>query len=208
MGDLNYIWPLPQPFVRITSPFGGRINPISGKPQKHQGIDVAADIDAPIYSTADGTVKTVFHTENARTDGQKRAGNYVEVLHPDGKVSRYLHMSKFAVQPGQTVKAGTVVGYVGMTGGTTGPHLHFEIWTGTPFSSQEVDPLKIVSGSTSALAETYARKYWKWIAAGGLTSVAAVLLAAGVRRRRVGGYYKPEQALRPALANPRLTVRV
>ena len=51
---ISHIWPLPQPFVRITSPYGGRINPITGQPQKHRGIDIAADTMTPIFATAGG----------------------------------------------------------------------------------------------------------------------------------------------------------
>jgi murein DD-endopeptidase MepM/ murein hydrolase activator NlpD len=197
---VNYYWPLPKPFVRITSPFGGRNNPITGKPQMHSGIDVAADEGANIFATAAGKVKTVFPTSAAKTDGQRAAGNFVEILHPDGKVSRYLHLQDFAVKQGQEVKAGSTIGKVGMTGATTGAHLHFEIWDGTPFSSKQIDPTTLVSGSAAAVAETFVRKNWKLISLAGLVGIVGAVAIA----------YQPVpmMAPRPALANStRLRVR-
>ena len=190
---VNYYWPLPKPFVRITSPFGGRNNPITGKPQMHSGIDVAADEGANIFATASGKVKTVFPTSAAKTDGQRAAGNFVEIEHPDGKVSRYLHMQEFAVKTGQEVKAGSVIGKVGMTGATTGGHLHFEIWGGQPFASKQVDPTTVVSGSAAAVAETFIRKNWKLIGMAGLVGMAGTIAI----------MYQPVMvaAPRPALAN-------
>jgi murein DD-endopeptidase MepM/ murein hydrolase activator NlpD len=200
--SMSYIWPLPQPFIRITSPFGGRINPITGKPQHHRGIDVAANMNTPIFATEEGVVRTAALEANAKTEGGKAAGNYIEITHPDGSVSRYLHQTKFNVQKGQQVKKGDIIGYVGSTGASTGPHLHFEIWTGTPFSSKEHNPVDVLAGGTKAVINDFVRDNWRMIAAAGaVVGVSGALLVVGKRRRSV---MRPVPSFRPALANPRL----
>jgi len=200
----SYIWPLPQPFIRITSPCGGRINPITKKPQFHRGIDVAADMNTPIFSVEDGVVRTAALEANAKTEGGKAAGNYIEITHNDGSVSRYLHQTKFNVQKGQQVKKGDIIGFVGSTGASTGPHLHFEIWTGTPFSSKEINPVEVVQGGTKAVVNDFIRDNWRMIAAvSAVTAVSGTLIVIGKRRRAVMGSVP---TMRPALANPRLRI--
>lgn len=190
---VTHIWPLPKPFVRITSPFGGRLNPITGAPQKHRGIDVAADTMTPIFATASGKVTRAALEKDAKTDGARAAGNYIEVTHEDGSVSRYLHQTKFNVNQGQDVKKGDIIGYVGSTGASTGPHLHYELWTGTPFSSKEFNPTDVLTGSTAAVLETTLRKNWKLIAVAGIVGLGGAIAI----------MYQPVvvAAPRPALAN-------
>lgn len=107
---------------RVSSPFGQRADPLDGsKGEFHKGVDFAAPIGTPVLSAAPGII------EIAEKDNPT-AGNYVVVLHPDGTRTRYLHLSQILIdKPGLKVFARTVVGLVGSTGKSTGPHLHFEV---------------------------------------------------------------------------------
>lgn len=111
------VYPLMDP--RVSSSFGNRSHPIFRSIRHHHGIDLAAEAGAPIRSVADGVV--VF------ADPYAGYGNLVVVQHPRGVTTHYGHCQKISVHPGQRVKAGTILGTVGETGITTGPHLHFEI---------------------------------------------------------------------------------
>lgn len=127
-------WVRPVKSYRLTSPFGMRIHPITGKETMHQGVDMAAPQGTPIYAAKDGKV-----TRTAYQAGG--AGYYVSISHGGGFASIYMHMTHYIVKPGQYVKAGQVIGYVGSTGGSTGPHLHF----GISYNGTYVNPLKYVS---------------------------------------------------------------
>ena len=110
--------------ARITSGFGMRRHPILGYNKMHKGMDFAASIGTPIYAAGDGTVEFA---------GRKGAyGNYVAIKHNSTLKSAYAHMHKFAkgLRNGQKVEQGQVIGYVGTTGRSTGPHLHFEVIQG------------------------------------------------------------------------------
>jgi murein DD-endopeptidase MepM/ murein hydrolase activator NlpD len=127
-------WPLPAS-GRITSPFGWRTHPIFGNKRFHAGIDVgrpesgASISGAQLVAAGDGEV--------VRAEYRGGYGNTVMIDHGDGVVSLYAHMSGFAVGAGEWVRKGETVGYVGSTGYSSGPHLHFEIRVnGTP-----VDPM-------------------------------------------------------------------
>jgi murein DD-endopeptidase MepM/ murein hydrolase activator NlpD len=103
----------------ITSGFGYRSDPFTGGGAFHPGLDFRGAYGAPIHAAADGTVSFV---------GQIRGyGNVVEVSHGNGLVTRYAHMSKTMATVGQAVNAGDVIGAIGSTGRSTGPHLHFEV---------------------------------------------------------------------------------
>lgn len=104
----------------ITSGFGHRISPFTGERAMHMGIDVASPIGTPIYAPADGIV--IFA---GKKDG---FGKFVMVAHGYGIVSHYGHIAQILVEPGQKLQRGTQIGTVGMTGRTTGPHLHYEVW--------------------------------------------------------------------------------
>jgi murein DD-endopeptidase MepM/ murein hydrolase activator NlpD len=124
----------PLEFTRISSGFGGRVHPILNTWKWHTGIDYAAPIGTPIRATADGVVKFV---------GQQTGyGNAIELKHPGVYSTLYGHMSAFArgIRPGQNVTQGQVIGYVGMTGWATGPHLHYEF----RIDGVAKDPLKVV----------------------------------------------------------------
>ena len=110
---------LPASMAYMSSGFGMRRDPFNGSAAMHNGLDFSGPIGAPIYAAARGTVSFV---------GQKSGyGNVVEVSHGNGLVTRYAHMSRFAAKVGQKVAAGGVIGAIGNTGRSTGPHLHFEV---------------------------------------------------------------------------------
>jgi len=104
---------------RISSGYGYRIHPIRGDRHFHSGIDYVAPYGAPIASTREGTVILVTYNSGY--------GNYVIIDHGNGMASLYAHLSSFAVGVGQRVTQGQTIGYIGSTGSSTGPHLHFEI---------------------------------------------------------------------------------
>ena len=110
---------LPASLAAISSGFGYRHDPFTGGAAMHAGLDFKGPIGAPIHAAARGTVSFV---------GQKSGyGKVVEVGHGNGLVTRYAHMSRFNAQVGQKVAAGAVIGAIGNTGRSTGPHLHFEV---------------------------------------------------------------------------------
>jgi murein DD-endopeptidase MepM/ murein hydrolase activator NlpD len=110
------VWP-----VRgwVTSPFGSRISPLTGKPQFHAGIDITADIGTPVAAPADGVV--------IKAGFEAGYGNMVELSHGYGLKTVFGHSSRLNVKPGQYVKRGDIIAYVGDTGSSTGPHLHYEV---------------------------------------------------------------------------------
>ncbi len=105
---------------RIASGFGYRIHPIYKTLRMHEGIDFTAPIGTPIYATGDGVVER----NKGRMSGY---GKMVKIDHGFGYETLYAHMSKIIVRPGQKVKRGEIIGYVGNTGRSTGPHLHYEV---------------------------------------------------------------------------------
>jgi murein DD-endopeptidase MepM/ murein hydrolase activator NlpD len=106
--------------VALASGFGWRTHPIYKVKKMHQGIDFAASIGTPIYATADGRISQV----SVKFSGY---GKSVEIDHGFGYVTRYAHMHDFVVRGGQHVKRGDLIGYVGNTGLSTAPHLHYEV---------------------------------------------------------------------------------
>ena len=105
---------------RISSGFGARVHPLLGYMRMHKGLDIAAPHGTPIRAAVDGVV--TFAGRNAGY------GNFVKLVHGGGLASGYGHMSRIAVRPGTRVARGQVIGYVGSTGLSTGPHLHWEVW--------------------------------------------------------------------------------
>jgi murein DD-endopeptidase MepM/ murein hydrolase activator NlpD len=136
----------PLSFRRISSTFGRRRHPVLGTWRQHQGLDYAANTGTPVHTIGDGVVIFV---------GPKGGyGNTVEVRHPNGFVTRYGHLRGFAsgLRRGLRVEIKQTIGYVGMTGLATGPHLHFEVLVG----GQHRDPRRALSpgvGPTLAGAE-------------------------------------------------------
>jgi murein DD-endopeptidase MepM/ murein hydrolase activator NlpD len=115
---------------RIASGFGMRIDPVYGTPKMHKGLDFTASRGTPVYATGDGRTELAGFTG----DGY---GNHVIINHGYGYETLYGHMVKVKVRPGQKVKRGQVIGWVGSTGKSTGPHCHYEV----RINGQEVDPV-------------------------------------------------------------------
>lgn len=114
-------WVIPCDYVYVSSVFSdGRMHPILGYVRPHNGIDLAAYLGTPVYATRSGTVTTADYQEYG-------AGNYVSINHGDGFSSIYMHLDSYVVYAGQYVSAGEVIGYVGTSGLSEGPHLHFGI---------------------------------------------------------------------------------
>jgi len=120
----------------LTGTFGGRSDPFSGEPAFHQGLDISTDKGQPVFATADGTVDAASYTGDY--------GNLIVIRHGFGLSTRYGHLSGFKVKPGQTVKRGEVIGYVGSTGRATGAHLHYEILA----NGRLINPLQLLTQPT------------------------------------------------------------
>ena len=174
---------------RITSTFGMRRHPILGYKRMHSGVDFGGGYGAPIYAVSDGLV-----TIAGRTGG---FGNYVKLSHGAGLGTGYGHMSRIAVRPGQHVSRGQVIGYIGSTGLSTGPHLHYEVYR----NGVAVNPLSVTFISRAqlegkALADFRARiRQLTSVAPGGAMSAAPAKPAQGpklgsladVATKRAGG---------------------
>lgn len=135
VGTGAFSWPVPS-CTYLTSRFGLRIHPVYGTQKSHTGIDIGAASGATIIAADGGTVTM------AGVNGGY--GNCVMIDHGNGYKTLYGHMSSIAVTNGQTVSKGDTVGYVGSTGVSTGPHCHFEVWSG----GSRIDPEQFFSGLT------------------------------------------------------------
>jgi murein DD-endopeptidase MepM/ murein hydrolase activator NlpD len=136
---------LPVLGVSTGSPFGWRIDPITGRTALHTGLDFPTPVGTPIYAAAGGIVVTQeFHFQY---------GNMIEVDHGNNLISRYAHTSKVFVKKGDLIKRGQKIAEVGTTGRSTGPHLHFEVLVqGVP-----QDPQKFLSAGRSVPASVVAQ---------------------------------------------------
>ncbi|WP_380177626.1 murein DD-endopeptidase MepM [Kalamiella sp. sgz302252] len=115
---------------RVSSNFNPhRLNPVTGRVAPHKGVDFAIPLGTPVLAVGDGEVIVA-----KRSGG---AGNYVAIRHGRQYMTRYMHMKKLLVKPGEKVKRGERIGLTGNTGRSTGPHLHFEVW----INNQAVNPL-------------------------------------------------------------------
>ena len=126
-------WIKPLKSYTLTSAFGMRVHPISGVYKMHEGVDLSAPQGTPIYAAKSGKVTTTSYQAGG-------AGYYVSINHGDGFSSIYMHMTHYIVKPGDYVNAGQVIGYVGSTGGSTGPHLHF----GISYNGTYVNPMNYI----------------------------------------------------------------
>jgi murein DD-endopeptidase MepM/ murein hydrolase activator NlpD len=124
-------WPVAEGGT-ITSYYGKRSNPFGGGYDFHPGLDIGASYGSPIVATASGRV--------TRAGWYGGYGKYVAITHDFGYSSAYGHMSKIVVSPGEYVKKGETIGYLGSTGYSTGPHLHFEI----KYYGKTLNPLKYI----------------------------------------------------------------
>ena len=129
----NASWMTPVSGYTITSAFGMRLHPVLGYNRMHNGIDMACSQGTPIYATRAGTVTTASYQAGG-------AGYYVSINHGDGFSSIYMHMTNYVVSSGQSVSQGQLIGYVGSTGISTGPHLHF----GISYAGTYVNPLAYI----------------------------------------------------------------
>jgi len=116
----------------VSSGFGYRISPFSKKRAFHTGLDIVAPMGTPIYAPAKGLVKAIGR--------DKRLGKYVILSHAKGIETRYGHVKGLFVRAGQKVKKGRKIACVGMTGRTTGPHLHYEVLV----NGKYIDPRKFI----------------------------------------------------------------
>mgnify|MGYP002630341973 CR=1 FL=1 len=124
---------------RMASGFGYRTDPFTKKRRFHQGMDFTAPRGTPVYATGDGVV--------ARVDNRAAGyGWHVRIDHGFGYVSLYAHLSKYNVKRRQKIKRGDIIGYVGSTGRSVGPHLHYEIFK----DGKRVNPLNYYSGNLTA----------------------------------------------------------
>ncbi|PXY38784.1 peptidase M23 [Flavobacterium cheongpyeongense] len=124
---------------RMASGFGYRIDPFTKVRKMHNGMDFTANTGSPIYATGDGIV--------ARADNSASGfGNHIVIRHGFGYESLYAHLSKYKCRPGQRVKRGDVIGYVGSTGRSEGPHCHYEVHK----DGKVVNPLNFYYGNISA----------------------------------------------------------
>ena len=136
----------PLEFTRMSSGYGIRVHPITNDKRAHKGIDYAAPTGTPIRTVGDGVV------EFAST--QRGYGNVIEIKHRDGKSTLFAHLSRIDVQKGQKVEQGEIIGAVGSTGFSTGPHLHFEF----RIDGEHRDPLTIVAEGGGAQPLTASSK--------------------------------------------------
>lgn len=132
---------------RITSSYGKRMHPILGFMRMHKGTDIGARYGTPIHAIMDGVVQFA-----GRSGGY---GNFVKLAHGGGIASGYGHMSRFAVRSGARVKQGQVIGYVGSTGMSTGPHLHWEVWK----NGVTVNPRSLKLSSVAVLSGAKLRAF-------------------------------------------------
>lgn len=129
-GATPSIWPA---HGWLTGYFGGRSDPFTGERGFHQGLDISTEKGQPVFATADGVVDFAAYSGDY--------GNLIVLKHGFGLSTRYGHLSNFAVKPGNTVKRGDVIGYVGSTGRATGAHVHYEILA----NGQLVNPLQLLT---------------------------------------------------------------
>lgn len=123
-------WPIPD--GKVTSRFGVRMHPMTGQSDDHTGVDIASDPGTPVQVTADGIVSFAGYSG--------ANGNLVVVEHGFGFKTFYAHNKKIDVHVGQTVTRGDIISYVGSTGSSTGPHLHYEIWK----QDDAIDPMAYI----------------------------------------------------------------
>jgi murein DD-endopeptidase MepM/ murein hydrolase activator NlpD len=129
MVEAPNLWPVEG---RITASFGERIDPFNGEGAFHRGVDISAEYGHRIVAPADGVV--VF------SGPENGYGRLIQIEHANGIITRYGHLSAFAVNDGQRVSRGQVIGYVGSSGRSTGPHLHYEVWV----HNSPVNPYKFL----------------------------------------------------------------
>jgi murein DD-endopeptidase MepM/ murein hydrolase activator NlpD len=132
---------MPLAGMTLTSSYGMRTHPVLGGRRQHNGVDLAAPTGTPVYATADGRI--------GRAELFSSYGNYVQIEHGGQLQTRYAHLSSYTVQAGQMVRRGDLIGYVGSTGRSTGPHLHYEVRV----AGEAVDPTPYMTAQFAGLDE-------------------------------------------------------
>ena len=159
---------------RITSNYGARRHPILGYTRMHAGVDFGAAYGSPIYAVGDATVSFA-----GRHGGH---GNYVRLDHGGGYATGYGHMSRIAVYPGGRVRAGQIIGYVGSTGLSTGPHLHYELYQ----SGRTVNPMSVRFTVNNAVGEKELAAFKAKLAAIKAVKPGAALTSLAPRQAEIG----------------------
>ena len=119
---------MPVGGVTMSSSYGMRTHPVLGGRRSHNGVDLAGPTGTPVYATADGVV--------GKAEWFSSYGNYIQIEHGGEMQTRYAHLSGYAVASGEQVRKGQLIGFVGSTGRSTGPHLHYEVRV----AGEAVDP--------------------------------------------------------------------
>lgn len=144
---------MPLEDATLTSDFGMRDHPVLRKRARHKGVDLAAATGTPVYATADGLIEMAKWYSSY--------GNYIQIGHGNDLETRYAHLSRIAVSEGEMVRKGDLIGYVGSTGRSTGPHLHYEV----RIAGAAVNPIPYMVESESQVA--FARATGRELAVGG-----------------------------------------
>jgi murein DD-endopeptidase MepM/ murein hydrolase activator NlpD len=131
---------MPLHDATLTSDYGMRTHPVLGGRRNHKGVDLAQPTGTPVYATADGIV--------SRAEAFSSYGNYIQIEHGGELQTRFGHLSGFAVVAGEQVRKGQLIGYVGSTGRSTGPHLHYEVRV----AGEAVDPRPYMVATDLAVA--------------------------------------------------------
>jgi len=152
-GESRGAMKMPVQGAHLTSSFGLRYHPILGYSRMHQGIDYGAPMGSPIVAATDGVVNFAgWHGGH---------GNYVQIRHAGGLGTGYAHMSRIIARSGEKVRAGQLIGYVGSTGLSTGPHLHFEVFKNNvavnPASVKFIQAAQLAGGELARFKATLAR---------------------------------------------------
>ena len=132
---------MPLDDATLTSGYGMRHHPVLGGRRDHKGVDLAQPSGTPVYATADGMV--------SRAEPFSSYGNYIQIEHGGEMQTRYAHLSGYAVAAGQQVAKGQLIGFVGSTGRSTGPHLHYEVRV----AGEAVDPRPYMVDTQLALGD-------------------------------------------------------
>ncbi len=125
-----------EDLLRLASGFGWRSDPFTKTSKQHKGMDFSAHVGTPIYATGNGIVSSADRSKPGY-------GNHIEIKHGYGYLTLYAHLSSFRVREGQRVKRGDLIGFVGMTGRTSGPHLHYEVHK----NGVAIDPINFYYGN-------------------------------------------------------------
>lgn len=141
VGSVSVPSRMPLDNATLTSDFGMRTHPVLGGRRNHKGIDLAQPMGTPVYATADGLV--------SKAEPFSSYGNYIQIEHGGELQTRYAHLSGYAVGAGQFVHKGDLIGYVGSTGRSTGPHLHYEVRV----AGEAVDPRPYMVDTQFAAAD-------------------------------------------------------